>query len=109
MVHPSAVFIAGGNDINSCCVDTAVAKNIRQFGDILFDTVKHSCKQVAQVVRKDLLRIDIGFSAQRFHFTPNIGAAYWLARPCHKNHAVFYLLLRCVREQLFLQFLDNKN
>ena len=100
MFHPFAVFIAGGNNVYPCRVDTAMTENIGQLCNVLFNAVKNTSEQVAQVVRKDLLRIDIGFFAQRFHFTPNIGAAYWLARPCHKNHAVFYLLLRCVTEQL---------
>ena len=57
-LHSAAVFRACADDINSRRVDTAVAENIRQFCDVLFDSVEHPCEQVAQIVRKDLLRID---------------------------------------------------
>ena len=45
--HFFAVFRAGGNNINSCCVDTAVAENIRKLCNIFFNTIKCACKQVA--------------------------------------------------------------
>lgn len=44
--HSFAVFCAGGNDINSSCVDTAVTENIRKLCNIFFDAVKCSCEQV---------------------------------------------------------------
>ena len=40
----SAVFHAGGYDINPCGFDAAVAKEIGQFGNVLFDAVKGSGK-----------------------------------------------------------------
>ena len=79
------MFIAGGNNVNSCGVDTAVAENIGEFCDILFNAVKYSREEMAQVVRKYFLWIYPRLLAQRFHFTPNIGAAYWLACSCNKN------------------------
>ena len=45
--HSSAVFRAGGNDINSCCVNTAVTQNVGKLCNIFFNTVKCACKQVA--------------------------------------------------------------
>ena len=45
--HSFAVFSAGGNDINSSCVDTAVTENIRKFRNIFFNAVKRACEQVA--------------------------------------------------------------
>lgn len=45
--HSFAVFRAGGNDINSSCVDTAVTENIGKLCNIFFNTVKCSCEQVA--------------------------------------------------------------
>ena len=45
--HSSAVFCAGGNDINSSCVDTAVTQNVGKLCNIFFNTVKCACKQVA--------------------------------------------------------------
>lgn len=45
--HSFAVFRAGGNDINSSCVDTVVTKNVRKFRNIFFNAVKCACEQVA--------------------------------------------------------------
>ena len=45
--HFFAMFRTGGNDINSSCVDTAVAENVGKLCNIFFNTVKCACKQVA--------------------------------------------------------------
>ena len=45
--HSFAVFRAGGNDINSSCVDTAVTENVGKLRNIFFDIVKCACEQVA--------------------------------------------------------------
>lgn len=45
--HSFAVFRAGGNDINSCCVNTAVTKNIRKLCNIFLNPIKCACEQVA--------------------------------------------------------------
>ena len=57
--HSLAVLRAGGDDINSCCVNAAVTENIGKLGDVLFDSIEHTGEQVAQVVRKYFLRVDI--------------------------------------------------
>ena len=44
MLHPFAVLIAGGDDINAGGIDTAVTENIGKLGDIFFDPIKYSCK-----------------------------------------------------------------
>ena len=44
MFHAFAVFTAGGNDVNSGGVDTAVAENVGKLCNILFDPIKHSCE-----------------------------------------------------------------
>ena len=85
MFHPSAVFIAGGNDINSCCVDTAVTENIGEFCNVLFNAVKNTSEQVAQIVRKYFLWIYPRLLAKSFHLPPDIRAAYWFACSCNKN------------------------
>ena len=61
--HSFAVFRAGGNDINSGRVDAAVTENVGKFGNIFFNSVKHPCKQMAQVMWKNLLRVDVCFLA----------------------------------------------
>lgn len=45
--HSFAVFRTGGNNINSSCVDTAVAKNVGKLRNIFFNAVKCACEQVA--------------------------------------------------------------
>ena len=97
--HSSAVFRAGGNDINSCCVNTAVTQNVGKLCNIFFNTVKCACKQVAKIMRKYLLRIDICIFAQGFHLSPNVRAVYGFAVFRYKNHTAFYSLLCCIAEQ----------
>ena len=106
--HSFAVFRAGGNDINSSCVDTAVTENIRKFCNIFFDAVKCSCEQVAKIMRKYLLRIDICIFAQGFHLSPNVRAVYGFAVFRYKNHTAFYSLLCCIAEQFLFQFFHDR-
>lgn len=46
---------AGGNNINACCVDVGVSKNICQLCNILFNAIKGSGKQMAKVMWEHLL------------------------------------------------------
>lgn len=107
--HSFAVFRAGGNDINSSCVDTAVTENIRKLCNIFFNTVKCACKQVAKIMRKHFLRIYICIFAQGFHLSPNVRAVYGFAVFRYKNHTAFYSLLCCIAEQFLFQFFHDKN
>ena len=54
-------------------------EDIGELGDILFKLVKCSCKQVTQIMRKYLVRIDVSLFAQGFHFSPDVCAVYRLA------------------------------
>ena len=63
ILHAAAVFFTCGNDIYAGGVDTAVSENIRELCNILFNAVKHSGEQVAQIMRKNFLRVDICFGA----------------------------------------------
>ena len=64
MFHPAAVLCASGDDVNSCGVNTVVTENVGKLGNVLFDSVKHTGEQVAQIVRKHLLRVDVRFLAE---------------------------------------------
>ena len=108
MLHSFAVFITGGNDINSCGIDTAVTKNVGKLCNILFDTVKHSCEQMPQVMRKHLLRIDSCLFAKSFHLSPDVGTAYGLSGFGNENTSRLYSLLRRIAEQFLLQFFHDK-
>lgn len=85
MFHPSAMFITGGNDVNTGGVDTAVTENIGELGNILFNAVKHPCEQMAEVMWEHLLRIYACLLAKPFHLPPDIGAAHRSARSCNEN------------------------
>ena len=97
--HSFAVFSASGNNINSGRIDTAVTENVGKLCNIFFNTVKCACKQMAKIMRKHFLRIDICIFAQGFHLSPNVRAVYRFAAFCYKNHTALYSLLCCIAEQ----------
>ena len=107
--HTATVFGAGGDNIDSCGVNAAVSENVGKLGNILLNAVKHTGEQVAEVVRKHLLRVDLCLDAQSFHFPPDIRAADWFAGAGYKNHSTLNILLRSIAEQFFSQLPDNKN
>ena len=76
--HALTVFGAGGDNINSCGVDTAMTENICELCNILFNTIESAGEQVAQIVWKDLLRIYSRLLTKAFHFPPNVSTARWL-------------------------------
>lgn len=76
-----------------------MTENIRQLSNILLNAVKLTGEQVAEIMRKDLLRVDARFLAQCFHLPPDIRAAYRLAGTSRENFTEFDLLLRRVAEQ----------
>ncbi len=99
-LHAAAVLAAGGNNINSCGVDAGMSQNVGKLCNILFNLVKHSCKQVPQVVRKHLFRVYVSVSAERFHLAPDVAAIDGV--PCfgYKNHTALNSLLFRIAEQL---------
>ena len=56
----SAVFGAGGHNIDPCGINAAVSQNIRQLCNVLLDAIKGSGKELAQIVGKNLGRVDAG-------------------------------------------------
>ena len=63
MFQLPAMLRTGGNDIKACRVNAAVSENIRQLGNIFFDAIEYSCKEMAQIVGKHFLWIDICLGA----------------------------------------------
>ena len=96
------MFFAGRYDINSGGVDTAVAEDVGELGNILLDAVKRAGEQMAQVMRKYFAWIDICVPAKLFHFAPDVRAADGLARFGNKNRAGIDMVTLCVFQQLFL-------
>ena len=103
MLQLFAVLCAGGDNINAGGVDAGMAKQVGQLGNILFQGVKGTGKQVAQVVGKHLFGVYPGGLAQAFHLSPNSGAADRLAGAGDKDGAGGNILLGCIAQQLFLQ------
>ena len=89
----------GGDDVDACGVDAAVAEDVGELGDVLFHVIEHAGKQVPQIVRKDLFGIDVCRLAQCFHFAPDVRSADRLSRAGHKDHTAFDFLLRCKAKQ----------
>ena len=75
-LHLLPVFSAGGHDVDAGGVDAAVAQNIRQFGDILFQLIESAGKELAQIMGKDLAWAHVGFATERFHLGPYTGAVH---------------------------------
>ena len=83
----SPVFRAGCHNIDSGGVDAAVAQNIRQLGNVLFNTIKGSGKQLAKIMRKHLACLYMCLFAERLHLCPNTASIQRLSIPGCKNHA----------------------
>ena len=107
--HSSAVFRAGGNDVDACRVDAAVTEDVGELGDVLFHVVEHAGKQMPQVVRKNLFGVDTCRLAQCFHFAPDGRPADGFSRAGHKDHPAFDFLLRCIAKQFLFQLLHEKD
>ena len=56
MLHFALMLCACRNNINASRVDACVSENISELGYILFNAVKGTGEEMAQVVRKDLAR-----------------------------------------------------
>ena len=88
-----AVFQAGGHDIDSGGVHAAVAQNVRQLGNVLFQTIEGSGEQLAQIVGKHLAGLHPGFFAQSLHLRPNIAPVQRLSVSGNKDCSTTSILL----------------
>ena len=107
--HFSAVLRAGGDDIDARGIDAAVAEDIRKLCDVLFQPVKRPREQVAEIMRKDLFRVDVRRFAKGFHLPPDIRAADGLSRPRDKDRACCDVPFFGIAQQLFLQRTHQKH
>ena len=69
------MLVSCGDDINPRGVDTAVTENVRELCDVLLQPVKGAGEQVAQIVRKHLVGVDVRVFAERLHLPPDIRSA----------------------------------
>ena len=81
------MLCTGGHNIDSRGIDAAVAKNIRQLGNVLFDTVECPGKQLAQIMGKNFGCRYSGLSAKLLHLPPDAAPIQWLAILSTENHA----------------------
>ena len=73
------MLIACGNNIYPCRVDTAVTEDIGELGDVLFQLVECSRKQMTEIVGKHLIGINVSLHTQGFHLPPDVCAVNRLA------------------------------
>ena len=102
MLHALAMFFAGGDNIDPRGINTAVTENVREFCNILFNTVKGARKKMAKIMRENLVRIHICLFAKVFHFPPDICAADRLTGPCNKDRTCCNMLLLGVLQQFLI-------
>ena len=79
------MLVAGGDDINARGVDTAVAEDVRELCDVLLQPVKRASEQMAQIMRKHLVGVDVRVLTQRLHLPPDIRTADRLAAAGDKD------------------------
>ena len=66
------MFGAGGHNVDTCGVDGAVTQDVGKLGDVLFDAVKGSSKELAQVMGKHLAWLYSCGLAQFLHCRPDV-------------------------------------
>ena len=74
----SAVFGAGGHNIDPGGINAAVSQDIRQLRNVLLDPVKSPGKELAEVMGKYLGWIDTRCLTQPLHLCPDIASVQWL-------------------------------
>ena len=77
-----------------------MTEDVCQLDDVLVCAVESCCKQMPQVVRKDLPRVDARAGTQLFHFRPNLISRHGLAAFGAKDRAGGGFLPRGELEQL---------
>ena len=109
MLHGFAMLVASGDDIDPRGVDAAVTENVGELGNVLFNAAKRAGKQVAKIVRKDLVRIDVGVFAQLFHLPPDVRAADRFAAARHEDWSCCDMLLFGILQQFLFERFDKKD
>ena len=82
----SAMFGAGGHNIDPGGINAAVTQDIRQLCNILLDPIKSSGKEFPQIVGKDLGRVHLGRMTQPLHLGPYVAAIQWFAGLGDENY-----------------------
>lgn len=83
----SAVLRARGHNIDPGGIDAAVAKNVRQLGNVLFNGIKGPGEQLAQIMGKHLAAAYSCPAAQFLHPGPDTAPAEGFSVSAAKDHA----------------------
>ena len=94
------MLCAGGNQVDACGFDAAVAQQVSQFGNVPAGSVEDRGKQVPQIVRKHFSRLHACVLAQPFQFRPDLAAAKFLSAFGAKDRAGSGFLFLGVLQQL---------
>ena len=89
----ASVFAAGGHDIYAGGVNAAVPQNIRKLGNVLFNAIKSTGKELAQIVGEYLGGLDPGSPAKAFHLRPDVASVKGPAVSCDKDSAALDVFL----------------
>ena len=98
-----------GDEVDARRFDARVAENVRKLDDVLVGAVKRRRKQVAQVVREDLLRVHARAFAEFFHLRPDLITGHCIAAFGAKDRAGNGFLPRGKFEQLAAEFGGQQN
>lgn len=82
-----AVLAAGGHNVDSGGIDAAVPQNIRQLRNILFNAIESPGKELAEVMGKNLGRVDPRCLTQPFHLRPDVASVQRLTGSRHEDNA----------------------
>ena len=77
--HLAGMGFPGGNQINTCGLNTAVPQYIRQFYNVPAYLLKGSGKQMAQIMRENFRRTHFRFFTELFHLSPDLSSAHTLS------------------------------
>lgn len=87
MVKLALVFGAAFEGIDAGGVDACVSEEVGEAQEVFFSGIEGAGEEMAQVVRKDFLRVDVGFLAEGFHGAPDVGTVEGTAGSRCKNGA----------------------
>ena len=103
------MLLSGSHNIDTGGVNGAVTQNTGQLGNVLFNAVKGSGKQLSQIVRKHLAFFDTGDFTQLLHLPPDAAAVQRLSVSADGDFTGFDTTALCIVQQNILQLARNEN
>lgn len=86
-----------------------MTQNVRQFYNVMGNTIEGGGKEMTQIVREYLRRLHPGFCTEFFHFPPNLITSQRFSVSCEKSLAGDDFLFFSISEQLSAQLARQKN